>query len=65
MSARVVNIQEEEELPVVAQPGSPEPNPTTENNPFLSGLQQSGISITGMTALLALPGCCFGYANGF
>ncbi|DBA85759.1 TPA: hypothetical protein ACH3X1_005319 [Trebouxia sp. C0004] len=36
--------KEEEELPVVAQPGSPEPN---ENNPFLSGLQQSGISITG------------------
>ena len=49
MSTWVVNIQEEEELPVMAQPGSPEPN---ENNPFLSGLQQSGISITGMTALL-------------
>jgi len=62
MSARVVNIQEEEELPVVAQPGSPEPN---ENNPFLSGLQQSGISITGMTALLGLPGCHLGYASGF
>ncbi len=62
MFAHVVNIQEEEELPVVAQPGSPEPN---KNNPFLSGLQQSGISITGLTALLALPGCHFGYASGF
>jgi len=61
MSARVVNIQEEEELPVVAQPGSPEPN---ENNPFLSGLQQSGIFITGMTALLAPPGCHFVYTDG-
>ena len=62
MSTCVVNAQEEEELPVVAQPGSLEPN---ENNPFLSGLQQSGISITGMTTLLALPGCRFGYANCF
>ena len=61
MSTCVVNVQEEEELPVVAQPGSPEPN---ENNPFLSGLQQSGISITGMTSLLVLPGCQFGDANG-
>ncbi|KAL0039470.1 hypothetical protein WJX79_009541 [Trebouxia sp. C0005] len=40
----VLLTKEEEELPMVAQPGSPEPN---ENNPFLSGLQQSGISITG------------------
>ena len=37
-------MQEEEELPVHVQPGSPEAN---ENNPFLSSLQQSGISVTG------------------
>ena len=43
-NAHYCMAQEEEDLPVVAQPGSPEPN---ENNPFLSGLQQSGISITG------------------
>ena len=36
-------MQAEAELPVTAVPESPEAN---ENNPFLSGLQQSGISMT-------------------
>ena len=40
-----VCLQEEEDLPVQVQPGSPEAN---ENNPFLSSLQQSGISVTGL-----------------
>ena len=37
------SMQAEAELPVTAVPESPEAN---ENNPFLSGLQQSGISMT-------------------
>ena len=38
------SMQEEEDLPVAVVPGSLEAN---ENNPFLSSLQQSGISVTG------------------
>ncbi len=48
------HMQDEEDLPVVAQPGSPEPN---ENNPFLAGLQQSGISMTGNLAAHVLLNC--------
>ena len=47
----IVCLQQQEDLPVSVQPGSPE---TSENNPFLSSLQQSGISMTGLSPAIPI-----------